>query len=284
MTGVVLPFVLVPLIFGQNDAIPTWRTLLGALTVPVLLAGLAGTTVSGKHAWVKDYYGVAPSTATLPMSTANMVSAKLKGAALSTLATWLLVILMTFLAMIFTGTINEVGEWWHARLSRYSAAEIITCIVAVCVMLVVWTWKRMVDSLFLGLTGRKWVIQGSIFAGMATVVGLVLIATWIKNDPDVFEHTRLLLPWLLGVFVCCRFAIAAWAMQRLLQRRLVGSGTLLGWSFAWLLVAGTLFGMLAWAVPRELVPLHYVAFAILFIMPMAHLAATPLALAWNRHR
>jgi hypothetical protein len=188
------------------------------------------------------------------------------------------------LAMIVTGTINDVGNWWQRGLARYSAAELVTFIGAAGVMLVVWTWKRMVDSLFLGLTGRKWVIQGSIFAGMFTVVVLVLIAMWIKNDPDVLENARLLVPWFFGVFLCCRFAVAAWAVQRLRRRQLVSYGTVLGWSFAWLVLAFTLFGMLGWALPRELVPLPYVAFAILFVMPMAHLCATPLALAWNRHR
>ena len=52
------------------------------LAVPVFVAGLAGTTVSGKNPWVKDYYGVAPSTATLPMSTGELVGAKLTAGAI----------------------------------------------------------------------------------------------------------------------------------------------------------------------------------------------------------
>src|SRR5207253_2850346 len=64
-TGVVLPFLLLFLGIGKDGGFPPTQTLLGALLVPVFLAGLAGTAVSGKHPWVKDYYGVAPSTATL---------------------------------------------------------------------------------------------------------------------------------------------------------------------------------------------------------------------------
>lgn len=60
--------------------------------------------------------------------------------------------------------------------------------------------------------------------------------------------------------------------------------TLLLWLFTWIMVGSTLFGTFAWIVPRELLPLHYLAFAVLLVMPMASLAATPLALAWNRHR
>ncbi len=74
-------------------------------------------------------------------------------------------------------------------------------------MLVVWTWKRMVDSLFLGLTGRKWVIQGSIYFGMLTIAGVVAIASWIRKDPNIYENTLQAAPWILGIFVCCRLAL-----------------------------------------------------------------------------
>jgi len=60
--------------------------------------------VSGNHPWVKDYYGVAPFTATLPMTTLGLVGAKLKAAALSTLAAWGVLVVLVSAAVVLTGT------------------------------------------------------------------------------------------------------------------------------------------------------------------------------------
>lgn len=284
MTVVVMPFVLLPLLFGQNDAIPTWRTLLGALGVPVLLAGLAGTTVSGKSAWVKDYYGVSPFTAGLPMSTAAMVGAKLKAAAISTLASWILLLGLMVGALILTGTISEVPRWWDWALRELSPAQIVISVFASVVLLVLWTWKRMVDSLLLALTGRKWVIQGTIFAGLVLIAGLAALAGWVVNHPDSYETVRRLLPWLVGLCVCCRIALAGWTMRRLLCLDLVPSQTVVRCALAWLVVAATFTGIIAWIVPREMLPIYDIALLVTAMMPLARFAATPLALAWNRHR
>ena len=284
MTVVVMPFVLLPLLFGQNDAIPTWRTLLGALGVPVLLAGLAGTTVSGKNAWVKDYYGVSPFTAGLPMSTAAMVGAKLKAAAISTLASWIILLGMMGVALIITGTYSEVPRWWDWALRELSPAQIAIGGFASVALLVLWTWKRMVDSLLLGLTGRKWVIQGTIFVGLALIAGLAAFAGWVANHPDTHETMRRLLPWLVGLCVCCRLALAGLAMRRLLRGNFVHGKTIVRWVIVWLTLAVMFTGIIAWIVPSKLVPLYDIALAVTAMMPLARFAATPLALAWNRHR
>jgi hypothetical protein len=284
LTAVVLPFVLLPLVFGKNDVIPIPRTVLGALFIPVFLAGLAGTTVSGNHPWVKDYYGVAPFSATQPMTSADMVAAKLKAAGLSTLAAWAVTALMLGAALCVTGNLEEVADWWRQGLRTHHFIELTAGIVAAITLLIVWTWKRMVDSLLLGLSGRKWVIHGSIYGNMSGLVGLGIVAAWIHKSPESHATFLALVPWLLTFWALCRLLATAWALRRAWRRKLVESGTVLGWALAGLALAGTFFAVLAWVVPGEYVPAHYLIFVVLLVLPMAHLAATPLALAWNRHR
>jgi hypothetical protein len=67
-------------------------------------------------------------------------------------------------------------------------------------------------------------------------------------------------------------------------RRALQPRTAVRWATAWVCVASALFGLLAYAVPAERVPVYNLALAVLFAMPMARLTAAPLALAWNRHR
>jgi len=87
MTALLLPVTLLFLVFGHNDVVPTAQPLLGALAVPVFLAGLAGIT-AGHPSWIKNYAGGTPVSATLPLSTVGLVAAKLRAAARSTLASW----------------------------------------------------------------------------------------------------------------------------------------------------------------------------------------------------
>jgi hypothetical protein len=284
MTGLILPFVLLFLAFGVNDLIPTAQTLLSALAVPVFVAGIAGTTVSGKNPWVKDYYGVAPSTATLPTSTGELVGAKLKAAALSTLAAWGLVIVAVPLAVLLTGRQEEVVGWWRQALHHLHPFQIAAGIMAAATLLFVGSWKRLVDSLFLGLTGRKWVIVGAIYAGTAGFGILCFVVGWIYKHPELHEPLLALLPWLLGLLIACRLSVAGLALRAGLRRRVLAPGTAVRWVIAWVCIALTLFGLLAYAVPAERVPIYNLAFAVLFAMPMARLTAAPLALAWNRHR
>lgn len=284
MTALVLPFVLLPILLGPNEVIPTARTLLSALAVPVILASLAGMTTSGKNPWVKDYYGVAPFTATLPMSTADLVVAKLKGAALSTLVAWAIVAATVPLAVVLTGNLQEVADWWRQALQEHHPLKLAAGILAAATFLVLWTWKRVVDSLLLGLTGRKWVIQGALFLGMAGFAVLCFIGDWIYYHPGTHAAFLDLLPWLLGLLMFCRLMAAGWALRQVLRRGLLDPRTMMRWLMVWLLLGLVLFGLLAWLLSPTEVPLFYLALAVLLALPMARLAATPLALAWNRHR
>ena len=45
-----------------------------------------------------------------------------------------------------------------------------------------------------------------------------------------------------------------------------------------------LVALLAWLVPEGVLPLYGLALTAVLTVPLARLAAAPLALAWNRHR
>ncbi|HEV3119492.1 MAG TPA: hypothetical protein VGY58_20715 [Gemmataceae bacterium] len=284
MTGLVLPAVLLFLAFGVNDLIPTAQTLLSALAVPVFVAGMAGATVSGKNPWVKDEFAMAPFTATLPMSTGELLAAKLKAAALSTLAAWGLVVVAVPVAVILTGRQEEVEGWWRQAQHQVHPVKIAAGMVAATTLLFACTWKQLVDSLFLGLTGRKWVFQSALVAVMAGFFILCCVGGWIYKHPETHHQFLALLPWLLGLLIVCRLLVAGVALRQGLRRGLLEPRTALRWLTAWVFLGSALFGLLAYVVPTDLMPVHYLAFAVLLAMPMTRLTAAPLALAWNRHR
>jgi hypothetical protein len=280
MTGLLVPVVLLYLASGINAA----QTVLCALAIPVFVAGMAGVPVIGRNPWVKDHFGIAASTATLPMSTGAMLGAKLKAAALSTLAAWALVVVAVPLALILTSNLETAVGWWRQAQQQVSTLAIVAGLLAATILLIGCTWKRLVDSLFLSLTGRRWIIESAWGGLMMVMVGLGLVGIWIGKHPEIHEHLLALLPWLLGLLLACRLSVAGLALREGLRRRVLEPHTVVRWVTAWVCVALTLFGLLAYAVPTESVPLYNLAFAVLFAMPMARLTAAPLALAWNRHR
>jgi hypothetical protein len=285
MTALVLPVTLWPLMFGKNDVLPVAQTLLSALALPVLLAGFAGAWPGiGRNRWVKDRAGMTPFVATLPMSTVEMIGAMLKVAVWSTLMTWAFVVMAVTLAVVLTGTLDEVAEQWRQVLKNRSSFQVAAGTLAILAWLLIATWKRKVDSLYLSLTGRTWVSVSVALMCMPGAPGLCVVVVWIYKTPEMHQTALAVLPWLLGVIVLCRLLLAGWALVQVLRKGLMEVHTAIHWLVAWLLVASVLFGLLAFAMPSNLVPVYYVAFAILFAMPMARLAASPLALAWNRHR
>lgn len=285
MNGLVLPAALFPLFLGKNEVIPTAQTLLCTLAVPVYLAGFAGGWPgTGRNRWVNDKSGMMPFIATLPMSTADFIGAMLKAAAWSTLAAWAVVVLIVPLAVMLTGHFDEVEEWRQQLLRARSPAKIAAGIMAITAWLFVWTWKRKVDSLYLGLPGRGWVTGSIAGVCLPGSFGLLFVVGWIYRHPEVHDIVFKVLPTLLGVVVLCRMLLAAWALRQALRQGLLQPQTAARWAAGWLLLASMLFGLLVWAGPPEIVPRYYLAYGVLFALPMARLAAAPVTLAWNRHR
>ena len=124
----------------------------------------------------------------------------------------------------------------------------------------------------------------SLCAGIAGFIALWVFGARIYKNLETRETFLAVLPWLLGLLVVARLLAAGWALRRVLQQGLLEPRTALRWLTVWLLLAAALIGLLVWILPTDVVPWYYSAFAVLFVLPMARLAASPLVLAWNRHR
>ncbi len=154
------------------------------------------------------------------------------------------------LALLLTGHLSEMTDLWRRAAENHQPLKIVVGLVAALIYLVIWTWKRLVDSLFLGLTGRKWIIQGSIVTSIFGFVALVAIGSMIYKTPEVRAVVLPLIPWILALWVLCRVWLAAWAVRRLLDQNLISRQTLMHWLLAIVILGATLFGTFAWVVPR----------------------------------
>ncbi len=91
-------------------------------------------------------------------------------------------------------------------------------------------------------------------------------------------------PLIAAVLVCLKLSAAVWIALRLHDRRLLSDRTLVIGVVCWDVAVFALYGLLVWIVPLVLIGNHVLALVAILEVPLARLAAAPLALAWNRHR
>jgi hypothetical protein len=188
-------------------------------------------------------------------------------------------------AVVFLSGANEplkvlLRRWLDAR----PAGEVAAALVAGAVLLPVVTWKRLAENLLIGLTGREWVIKGSLFGGLFLGFSVLIFGLWLLVSPQHYQTAQDAFPWLVGLAVGLKFAAGAVVARSLLRKRLVPARTLAALAAVWLAVFGGLTGLIAWAVPGEVAGPLVVAGVVVLLLPLVRVSMMPLALDWARHR
>jgi hypothetical protein len=282
---ILLPFALLLLFFADPDMPDVvLMSVGGVLLLPMFLAGIAATTVSKTNPYVRDYYGVPPFTATRPMTSAALIAAKLEMALWSTLAAWALVLIAVPLALTLSGNWPVIVRTFNQWLQIQSPLRVVVTALFVGSGLVVFTWKQLVQNLYVGLTGREWFIKTAVFGVLALFVIAGPIGKWVYDHQEYHAGLRTLLPWTAGFIACLKAGAVLWIVTRVRRRRLLSDRVLLTIGSCWLLLLIGTFSILAWLVPAELVSRTLLALGVVLVLPLARPLAAPLALAWNRHR
>jgi len=281
--AILLPFELV-LLWGSGDSRTLVFTILFAvLLTPPFMATFAAAAVSRSSPNASDSYGVTPFTATRPLTDAELVAAKLKMAIRSTIAAWILVLIAIPLALELSGASDILLE----RLRRLS--EVVgTARTVVVVLLALWgciaaTWTQLVQSLYIGLTGRASLIKGSVFLMLGFFVLFGPFAEWIIDSNRLGELWSAL-PIIFAILVGFKIIAAVWIVVRLYHRRLLSDRTLVTGAAAWCLAVFAIYGVLVWLLGTPHVPHYLLMLIAILATPLARLSTAPLALAWNRHR
>lgn len=284
LVGILLPFELALFWIARDAPGLLLELLLLALITPPLIASFAAATVSKANPDARDSRAMSPFIATRPLSSADLIAAKLKMAIWSTLATWLLVIVAVPLALMWSGTWPMVEH----RASRL--AEIVgmprTVVFALLVLaaLMVATWKQLVQSMYIGLTGREWLHRSTMLAALAFIVFIGPVVQWVVDSKSAQAMLWHALPAIFAVLVALKMLAASGVAVRLTRSGLLRDRTLVRGAVCWVVVVFALYGVLAWLVSGPLVPQFFLVLLAIVAVPLARLSAAPLALAWNRHR
>ena len=282
--GILLPFELALLFVAGTDT-PSLvaYTLCGVLLTPPFMAAFAAPRVR-RSLDVSDGYAMAPFTTTRPLTSAALIAAKLRMAVWSTLAAWLLVLVAIPAALTLSGTWPVLTE--RARQLSNFIGTPRAAVVGVLGLsgLMVWTWKQLVQSLYVGLSGREWLIRSSTCLTLMVLIFIEPIALWLHDTSAVRVALWNALPWILGVLVCCKTSAAAWIAMRLYRHRVLSDRTLVTGAAGWLVAVLALYGLLVWLLSTALIPSYVFMLVAILAIPLARVSAAPLTLASNRHR
>ena len=284
LVGILLPFELLLLFAAGNTPALVFIILLGVLVTPPFMAVFVAATVGNSTPQARDGYGLTPFIATRPLTRAALIAAKLKATIWSTVAAWLLVLVAVPLALVFSDTWQMVAERIRGAAEDIGTARVVVVVLLLFSGVIASTWKQLVQSLYIGLTGRARLIKGSVFVALSLLFLIGPIAQWIIDNRRVQGALWDALPLVLAMLVCLKMSAAVWVATRLYRSRLLSDRTLVTGAACWCVVVLALYGLLAWFVSTPFFPRYVLALLAILAIPLARLSAAPLALAWNRHR
>jgi hypothetical protein len=146
------------------------------------------------------------------------------------------------------------------------------------------TWRQLVQALFIGLSGRDWIIKANMFLLLLFLVAIGPIIEWTLHNRHVLAAVWDALAWILAVAMVVKMSAAAVVAARLYRSRLLSDRALVIGAACWLVAVLALHGTLVWFVDTPLIPRYFLLLVAILAVPLARLSAAPLALAWNRHR
>ncbi|MGZ3492445.1 MAG: hypothetical protein ACXU9S_13325 [Gemmatimonadaceae bacterium] len=281
--AILLPFELILLWAAPDNTALVFTILAGVLLTAPFMASVAAVAVSKSNPNAGDSYGVTPFIATRPLTDAELVAAKLKMAIWSTITAWLLILVAIQLALELSGTSAVVLERWRALTRIVGAPRAFVALLLVLVGCIASTWKQLVQSLYIGLTGRASLIQGSVLLVLGFFFLFGPFAEWIINSGRLGELWSAL-PLIFAILAGLKMIAAVWIILRLYQTRLLSDRALVTGAGLWCVAVLALYGVLVWLMDTPHFPHYLLMLLAILAIPLARLSAAPLALASNRHR
>ncbi len=252
------------------------------LFVPVLIASLWGSQMGSLGESIRSS-ALSTFAATRPLSDAEMVTAKARGAVRAAVTAWSVVLTVALVWLALHGGYERMESFWEGAVQRYGREGATGRCVLWAFALTVATWRGLTANLWVGLCGRNWMVPAH--AVIVTLFGLQMLLQWgvIESNELLRDRFWELLPWVAGFAVVLKVAVAGWALRVSLRRRLLEPTDALRRVAGWAITAGSMFAVLT-AFGSHLGPWYALAVAAVLLVPLARPSGAPLALDWNRHR
>ena len=273
LVAIVLPFELSMFwIYAEMPGL-VLEMLVSIMLTPPLLAAFVAPTASA---------AMTPFIARRPVSAGVLITAKLRVAFASTAVAWAMLLIATPLAIQLSGTMPVAMAPVHLVIEVFGAPRAIILLLLALLGVIASTWKQLVQSLCIGMSGRPWLVKGSVFATLSAISVFGLGAAWIVTDNHRFAVGWNAIPIVVAAFAAVKVIAAIVVAGRLRSRGLLGDRELLNGVIWWNVAVFGLFAIMVWSVPGLLVSSGFLLFLCILAVPFVRLAATPLAVTGNR--
>ena len=285
MVGCWLLFLAGLIPFSQPISI-TSALLVTAVYLLPFFAPLVGC-VFGKPEVMVRHFRFSTFAVARPMTSGSMALAKLLATALGLLIAWGMLFAAIVLWFTFTDGLEDAARQFFSARDRGDSLRVAQLIGLAVLSLMGFSALQLCGHCFAGLSGRVWVFAGVIVLYLVGVPNL--FALHMKHQHDVasssfYAKVMDMLPALARFAVLLKLLAASWAFYTAWQSGMMTLRQILGIIGVWLFVVGTLISLIDLAFPPGVLRLEYVFLGVILALPLARLAAAPLALAWNRHR
>jgi uncharacterized membrane protein YuzA (DUF378 family) len=269
-------------------------TFLWVAPLPLILAAFVGKAFSSDLA-LPAFIAVRPARA------GDLLVAKMRAAALSTVVSWVMVGVLAPLWLMSCDR-SLLAEWWQAARQVFSEGS--TAIIALLLLsAVLVTWKLLIASTPAGLWGRRGVYVCNVCISVSLIIAVVIAAPLLIEKAARGEMSLEGWPGLRSVLgstpkVCLilggvlglKLGAASYLWRWAVARRVVTARQFLGYCALWVAATAVLAGCchLLLAAPGIMMiapRLRYFGpLAALSFFPLARIPLAAIALNHNRHR
>jgi hypothetical protein len=219
-----------------------------------------------------------------PMANGGFVLAKLAMAAATSLLTWIVAI-----GLVLVWLLEAWNTRFLTRLSTLAGATptgLAVPLLGFFLLVVMLTWRNLVAGIWVGLTARPLLIGVAAYLRGLLYVGLFLLGTQANDAPGLRGTLLRWLPWGLGAALGLKLLVSGAAFLWCLRRKTITPGAAAWIAGGWLACGFCVAGLAHYVCASIHAPGAWfeAALAGFYLLPLAQLAAAPMALAWNRHR
>jgi hypothetical protein len=252
-----------------------------AVLLPFVLSAVIGKGFVKPDFWSGDL-SMPPFLAVRPFASGDLVVAKMKVAAVSVAMTWLLVLGFLSIYLPLWANTTELRELWQTLSLVYGAFAMSIIVVLSLIAAAILTWRLMVGSLWVGLSGSLRMFVGSAVLHVMIAVLLVWSVVWMGRlfwtHLNQLVHNFRWVGWAIVAAAVLKLCLASRSWDR------ITPGRTRKYLAAWWL-ATVCFIVFVLAVDPPFAALKHVLILAAFLpVPLARLGLAPSFLAKNRHR
>jgi hypothetical protein len=147
----------------------------GIVALPVIMAAVLAAVVGpgvGKHDLLARRYETSPFFAARPMTDRDVVAAKFKMAAVSSLLAWALALSLPAIWLMAPGNYARLADLLSELTQGVPGWKLALAAAAAIVVPPIFIWKQMVQGMYVGLTGHAWVVRayGYVYGALLPAV------------------------------------------------------------------------------------------------------------------